>query len=85
MFWTSWDSNYSKIEFKLLAFFSQNSSSVKGPGSLPYLRAYSGSNLRMFLIYLVQVMIELSKMWALSLSGVDSEATNFAEGIGSIV
>ena len=30
-------------------------------------------------------MMELSKMWALSLSGVDSEATSFALGMGNMV
>ena len=30
-------------------------------------------------------MIDDSKIWALSLSGVDSDETSFADGIGSIV
>jgi len=68
-----------------LAFFSQNSNSVRGPGSFPYFKAYSGSSFKTLLIYLVQVMIEDSKICALSLSGVDSDATNLADGIGSIV
>jgi len=68
-----------------LAFFSQNSNSVRGPGSLPYFKAYSGSSFKTFFIYLVQVMIDDSKIWALSLSGVDSDETSFADGIGSIV
>jgi len=53
-----------------------------GPGLFPCLSAYSGSSLRTFLIYLVQVMMELSKTCALSLSGVVSEEVNLCEGNG---
>jgi len=49
------------MEFRLAALFSQKVISVKGPGLLPYFKAYSGSNFKTFLIYFVQVMIELSK------------------------
>lgn len=73
------------MELRLAALFSQNSISVRGPGLLPYLSAYSGSSLRTFLICLVQVMIELSKTCALSLSGVVSLDVSLWEGSGSIV
>jgi len=65
--------------------FSQNSISARGPGSLPYFKSYSGSNFRTFLIYFVQVIIDPSNMWALSLSGVASEEDSLFEGKGSIV
>lgn len=85
MFLTSTDSSYSLMELRFSALFSQNLISVIGPGLLPYLRAYSGSNLSTFLIYLVQVMIELSKTCALSLSGVVSEEVSLWDGNGSMV
>jgi hypothetical protein len=49
---------------------------VCGPGSFPALRACSGSSFNTFLIYFVQVMMELSNICALSLSGVYSEDVN---------
>lgn len=73
------------MELRFSDLFSQNVSSVVGPGSLPYFRAISGSNLSTFLIYLVQVIIELSKIWALSLSGVVSVLVSLELGIGSMV
>jgi len=57
---------------------------VVGPGS-PIFSVCSGSSLSTFLIYLVQVMIELSKICALSLSGVVSLLVSLVEGIGNIV
>ena len=42
-------------------------------------------NYNFSLIYLVHVMMEPSKIWALSLSGVMSELVNLLEGKGSIV
>lgn len=85
MVYTSTDFNWVSMRFKLSRLFYQNSISAKGPGSLPYLSNYSGSSFKTFLIYLVQVMIDPSKTWALSLSGVVSELVNLWEGRGSMV
>jgi hypothetical protein len=71
--------------FKFSDLLFQNVNSVVGPGSFPYLRAISGSNLSTFLIYLVHVIIELSKICALSLSGVLSVVVSLLDGIGNIV
>ena len=73
IFFTSTDCNYSWIELRLSALFYQKSNSVKGPGSLPYFKTYSGSYFKTFFIYLVHVIIDPSKTWALSLSGVISK------------
>lgn len=66
---TSWLCNCSLIEFKFSALFFQNSNSAKGPTS-PYFNTCSGSNFNTFLIYFVQVIIDPSNTWALSLLGV---------------
>lgn len=49
------------MESRLSDLFFQNSISFKGFGC-PYLRAYSGSNFKMFLIYFVHMMTHPSKV-----------------------
>lgn len=82
---TSFDLIQSKIELRFLALFSQNSISLSGPGSLYCFKTISGSNFNTFLIYLDQVIMELSQIWALSFSEIFGSSINFFEGIGSMV
>ncbi len=70
---------------RLADLFSQKSISVIGPGLFPAFNAYSGSSFKTFFICLVHVMIEDSKTWALSLSGVVSEDVSLWDGSGNIV
>ena len=75
-------SSYYLMLFKFTALFSQNLNSTKGPGFYPFFNAYSGSSFNTFLIYLVQVIIDDSNTWALSLAGVLSETVNLCDGNG---